>query len=71
MWKNDWSIPPQNADELYMWKVYCRIHNDVGLPTPGSWIHKWMLKNVFKNINENNSYPVTEAVRWYTLECRE
>lgn len=71
MWKQDWSIPPQNSEELYIWKIYCRIFNDVGLPTPGSWIYNWMRNNALDTLTEENNYTVREAIRWYTLECRE
>jgi len=71
MWKQQWMEPPQTTEELYIWKIYCRIFNDVGLPTPGCWIHLWMRNNVLDKTNDDNNYVVREAIRWYTLECRE
>lgn len=70
MWKSTWPIPPQNSDELYLWKIYCRIWSDVGLASPGTWIYQWLRMNL--NISgEKSTYAASEAVRWYVFECRE
>lgn len=71
MWKGQWFEPPRTSEELWMWKVYCRIWNDIKLPSPGTWIYMWMKNDVVSSLNEDEMYAGTEALRWYILECKE
>jgi len=71
MWTNQWISPPKTNEELWMWKVYCRIWNDIKLPSPGTWIYTWMRLNLIHELSEEEHYAAHEAVRWYTLECKE
>lgn len=73
---NNWSKPPSTHDQLRQWKIYCRIWNDVGLPTPGSWIHRWMRNDyneepLMKNEDYEEWLICQEAIRHYVFECRE
>lgn len=63
MWKQDWTIPPQDQDELLAWRVYTRVWNDVGLRPPGQWLVIWM-KGVPNGL-------MHEAIFWYINECKE
>lgn len=72
-----WDEYPKNTYELQLWKVYCRIFNDLGWPTPGSWIVLWIRsglldppKNEALDMFEARSYG-TDALNWYIHECRE
>jgi hypothetical protein len=71
MWVNQWVLPPKTSEELWIWKIYCRIWNDVKLPSPGAWIYMWLRLNALEEFTEEERYSGHEAIRWYTLECRE
>lgn len=64
MWKQVWTLPPQDADELFVWRVYTRCWNDAGLQSPGLWIIQWMK-------NDLDSDYMMEAIYWYINECKE
>lgn len=79
MLKTNWTVPPATHDQLYYWKVYCRIWNDVGLQAPGAWIHLWM-KNDYneeplvrgeEDVHYESWLVCREAIRYYVMECRE
>lgn len=63
MWKQDWTIPPQDQDEMLAWRVYTRVWNDVGLRPPGQWLIIWM--------KQEPSGLMHEAIFWYINECKE
>ncbi len=72
-WIKTWTTPPSTLDALYSWKIYTRVFDDLGCPTPGYWIVEW-LKNghVTQNIMDDKyNYYTQEAIRWYIYECRE
>lgn len=64
MWKQDWSIPPQDSDELMAWRIYTRVWSDAGLRAPGLWIIPWMRDEI------HTDYKM-EAIFWYINECKE
>ena len=66
MWKHAWPLPPVTHEELMTWKVYCRIFNDIGLPTPGSWIVQWMKADL-----EHDGDYAFDAIIYYRDNCRE
>lgn len=66
MWIQIWENPPTTHEELLTWKVYCRIFNDIGLPTPGSWIVQWMKKDM-----EHYGDYAYEAIIYYRDQCHE
>ena len=66
MWKKSWTFPPASFEELQTWKVYCRIFNDIGEPTPGSWIVRWMKEDL-----EHASDYAFDAIIWYRDNCHE
>lgn len=56
-----------------MWRVYCRIWNDIGLAPPGRWIQEWMRRDLIKHDIMDSEYNefANEAVRYYMVECHE
>lgn len=64
MWKQEWTVPPQDTDEMLMWRVYTRCWQDAGLKAPGLWIIGWMKSEV------DTEYKM-EAIFWYINECSE
>lgn len=66
MWKQDWTIPPQDPDEMLAWQVYTRVWKDVGLRPPGQWLVMWM-----KSTDIHPASITHEAVVWYIHECKE
>ena len=64
MWKQDWSTPPENYDEMFAWRVYTRVWMDVGLRPPGQWVVMWM------KLPEPHGLQ-SEAIQWYINECKE
>lgn len=64
MWKQDWSVPPQDSEEMLAWRVYTRIWSDVGLRPPGQWLLIWMQRKEPSGLQ-------MEAIFWYINECKE
>lgn len=64
MWRQDWTIPPRDSEEMLAWRVYTRVWNDVGLRPPGQWLIIWM------QLKEPSGY-MFEAIHWYINECKE
>lgn len=73
MWKQVWPTGPTSFEELHIWKIYCRVYDDIGVPTPGRWIVQWLQDKTYtEDIYDvhYNRYMV-EAIRYYTFECHE
>lgn len=73
MWQATWPQGPRTFEELRLWKIYCRVYDDVGCSAPGRWVVAWLRNaNYTEDIydDEYNQY-IVEAIRWYTFECRE
>ena len=66
MWIKHWPLPPATFEELQTWKIYCRIWNDIGMPTPGSWIVMWMKDNM-----EHEGEYAYDAIIYYRDNCHE
>lgn len=64
MWKQDWTTPPQDSEEMLAWRVYTRVWNDVGLRPPGQWLIIWMQRKEPSGLQ-------MEAIFWYINECKE
>lgn len=64
MWKQDWTTPPQDPEEMLAWRVYTRIWSDVGLRPPGQWLRIWMQRKEPSGLQ-------MEAIFWYINECKE
>jgi len=66
MWKQDWTIAPQSADELFAWRVFTRVWKDVGFHPPGQYVVMWMKRDL-----KEQGWFVLEAIHWYINECNE
>ncbi len=73
MWKTQWPEPPSSYEELRVWKVYCRVFDDVGCAAPGQWIVMWLRSPTYTEdiYDEHYNYHGVEAIRWYIMECKE
>lgn len=69
MWRQEWNIPPRTSDELFAWKVYTRVWQDVGLRPPGQWIVAWMRLEYIEDLLERS--VMHDAIWWYLTECHE
>lgn len=69
MWKQEWSVPPQDSDELLVWRVYTRCWQDAGLKAPGLWIIGWMKST--DEMSYEKTQLMSDAIYWYINECRE
>lgn len=63
-WKQTWTIPPQDTEEMLAWRIYTRCWQDAGLRAPGLWIIDWM------KTDTESEYRM-EAIFWYINECKE
>ena len=63
-----------------MWKLYCRVYDDMGWSSPGIILVDWYRKGYFdddKDMNTMNDEEralytySTDAMLWYIHECRE
>lgn len=69
MFQVKWDVPPRSSDEAFMWKVYCRIWNDVGLTAPGSIIYQWYKRESIMSFDEHALFM--DAVIHYIHHCNE
>ena len=69
-WKNAWPSPPIDDADMYVWRVYCRVWNDVGCPTPGSCIVAWFKKGLVSD-DEDEFNLARAAIYHYLTRCNE
>lgn len=55
-WKEDWTLPPKNEEELQQWIYYLCIWSEAQLTAPGYYVHRWLKMGYFKYVPDDEEW---------------